>query len=84
MGHVQTIRGSGPVTSKSGEQVVVQYELHILQKEFPSLPSISGYVSPVCFFGLDALTLKLDDGRTAKFNYKDAKGNIHVNFLGEV
>jgi hypothetical protein len=68
------VLGCGYATN--GEQAKVKYEIQVGQNEvpvpatlstgsatLPSLQSIKGRVSPVCFFGTQTLTLKLKDGQ---------------------
>lgn len=92
----ESISGTGTVTTPKGEVATVKYEIQIWQSQIsvgnlsnptamvPGLPTISGRVSPVRFFGTETLTLNLEDGRTAKFIYKDSNGNIHVNHLSSL
>jgi hypothetical protein len=83
----ETIKGTGTVTSSSGEHAKVKYEIHITREdaygETIPLPSRDGWVNPVCFFGVQTLTLALKDGRTAKFIYQNDSGAIHVNWIGQ-
>jgi hypothetical protein len=91
----QTIKGSGTVTSNSGEHAKVKYEIQIEKNvihgapdlssgpsDVPGLPTITGRISPACFFGTQALTLTLKDGQTARFIYLNSSGDIHVNWIG--
>ena len=76
MRHIETVKDSGTVLASNGEQAKVKYEIQVGQNEvpvpatlstgsatLPSLQSIKGRVSPVCFFGTQTLTLKLKDGQ---------------------
>jgi hypothetical protein len=85
---IDTIEGSGTVTSSSGEHAAVHYVLHIYQDQIsvanrqnpnamaPGLKSIEGPVLPVCFFGDRDLTLELQDGRKLRFSFTDMHGSI--------
>ena len=91
MRNIETLKGRGTVASGSGEDTAaVEYEIQIRHKEIPvnaygetlpGLPSMDGWVKPVCFFGVQTLTLTLKDGRTAKFVYRNDSGDIHVNWI---
>lgn len=93
MRNIENVSGTGTITTPKGEVASVQYEIQVWQKQIPAgnlsnptatIPgvlTISGRVSPARFFGAETLTLNLEDGRSAKFIYKDSNGNIHVNYL---
>jgi len=88
MQHVERMNGSGTVTSVSGDQKPVQYDLHVYQEEIsvrtlenpnatiPGMKDIRGRVDPVCFFGDSDLTLEMKDGRKMKFFFTDSRGTI--------
>jgi hypothetical protein len=81
-------KGSGTVTSSSGEHAAVDYVLHIYQDEIavstlqagsatiPGMKSIEGRLSPFCFGLGQSLTLEFKDGRKLKFFFKDGSGFI--------
>ena len=91
MRHIETMDGGGTVTSGSGEQKSVRYELHVYQHEIsaatrenphatiPGMKDIRGRVEPLCFFGENGLTLEMQDGRKLKFFFTDSRGNIALN-----
>jgi hypothetical protein len=87
MRQIETMKGRGVVTSSSGEHAMVEYELHTTQEDAYGqtvpLPSTDGWINPVCFFGVQHLTLTLKDGRTAKFIYRNDSGAVHVNWIGQ-
>jgi hypothetical protein len=90
MRHVETMNGSGTVTSGSGEQKPVRYEIDVYQEQIPvgsmtnpgatipGLKDIRGRVEPVCFFGDGDLTLQMRDGRKMKFFFTDGRGTISL------
>jgi len=88
MKHVETMRGNGTVTAKSGQTTAVRYELRVYQEEIPcgtldnphatipGLKTIQGVVEPVCFLGENDLLLTMQDGRKLKFFFTDQKGSV--------
>ena len=91
MRHLETMKGHRTMTSNAGEQVRVQYELHVYQEEIdagglnnpgatiPGMKEIRGTVQPVRFFGENGLTLEMQDGRKLKFFFSDTHGSIALN-----
>ena len=91
MRHIETMKGRGTMTSNSGEQVAVRYELHAYQDEvhagtlanpgatIPRMREIRGTVQPVRFFGENGLTLEMQDGRKLRFFFTDTHGSIALN-----
>jgi hypothetical protein len=91
MKHIETLRGIGTVTSNAGQQVPVNYELHVYQQEIPAgtmdnphatvpgLKEIRGRIEPVCFFGENGLALQMQDKRKILFFFTDMRGSIALN-----
>jgi hypothetical protein len=91
MRHVERMNGTGIVTSESGDQKPVQYDLHVYQEEISvatlenpkaiiqGMKDIRGRVDPVCFFGDSDLTLEMKDQRRMKFFFTDRRGTIALN-----
>ena len=88
MRHIQTMTGKGTVTADSGEQVPVDYELHVLQEEIcagrgsPPIPGrrdVSGVILPVRLPLGDPLLLEMQDGRKLRFLFTDMHGSIALS-----
>ena len=89
--HIDTLQGTGMVTSHSGEVKTVIYKLDVYQEVIncghlgnTSATGLSGLnecrlvVDPVCFFNDNDLLLTMQDGRTLKFLFTNMKGTIRV------
>jgi hypothetical protein len=46
------------------------------------MKQIQGWVRPVCASLGEPLTLEMNDGKTARFFFKDRQGTVAVNGIG--
>jgi hypothetical protein len=85
MRHIEPLSGEGTVTAPNEQTVSVRYRVDILEDEVPvrtlngttpGKKSIQGRIEPLCFFGRAGLILRMADGRTLRFYFADADGNI--------
>jgi hypothetical protein len=63
MSHIETMKGSGTVSSNKGEQIAVRYELHVYQEEIdartllggpariPGMKTVQGVIQRCAFSG---------------------------------
>jgi hypothetical protein len=89
MRHLETLLGNGFVAASAGK-TPVEYELKIYQQQIDvsslsghasigGLKEIHGWVRPFCGPMGKMLTLEMQDGREAKFFFKDSGGSIVVS-----
>ena len=84
---IETLKGSGTVTVRDGQQVSVKYDLSVYEEDIPvttfstprasisGLKEVRGRVDPVGFVG-QTLMLEMEDQRRLEFFFRDADGNI--------
>src|SRR4051812_28067675 len=86
---LERLQGNGTVTTRNGEQKLVQYNIYIYAEEInagtqenpnatiPGTRDLRGRVEPICFFNDKELTLTMQDGRNLHFCFTDKQGSIH-------
>jgi hypothetical protein len=88
---IETIKGNGVLRAPDGTVQEIKYDLKVYQNmiptpnqgdpnaKIPGLKEIRGRIEPVCFVGVNGVTLQLLDGSKLGILVTDSGGAVHAS-----